>query len=72
MKINDNLRDICWSLNEQHLHYRGLRRRREREKGPQGMFEKAIAEKVRCQEEVSQTNKTIELANRLVRELEVS
>lgn len=35
-------------------------------------FEKAIAEKVRCQEEVNQTNKTIELANRLVRELEVS
>uniref|UniRef100_A0A4W2DC87 Dynein axonemal heavy chain 11 n=1 Tax=Bos indicus x Bos taurus TaxID=30522 RepID=A0A4W2DC87_BOBOX len=34
-------------------------------------FEKAIAEKVRCQEEVNQTNKTIELANRLVRELEV-
>ncbi|KAG5210204.1 hypothetical protein JEQ12_015398 [Ovis aries] len=28
-------------------------------------FEKAIAEKVRCQEEVNQTNKTIELANRL-------
>ncbi|KAB0376184.1 hypothetical protein FD755_012827 [Muntiacus reevesi] len=37
-----------------------------------GSFEKAIAEKVRCQEEVNQTNKTIELANRLVRELEVS
>ncbi|XP_048655651.1 dynein axonemal heavy chain 11 isoform X1 [Marmota marmota marmota] len=33
-------------------------------------FEKAIAEKVRCQEEVNQTNKTIELANRLVKELE--
>ncbi|XP_063095395.1 dynein axonemal heavy chain 11 isoform X2 [Cavia porcellus] len=33
-------------------------------------LEKAIAEKVRCQEEVNQTNKTIELANRLVRELE--
>ncbi|XP_075413447.1 dynein axonemal heavy chain 11 [Tenrec ecaudatus] len=33
-------------------------------------FEKAIAEKVRCQEEVNQTSKTIELANRLVRELE--
>ncbi|XP_023565616.1 dynein heavy chain 11, axonemal [Octodon degus] len=33
-------------------------------------FEKAIAEKVRCQEEVNQSNKTIELANRLVRELE--
>jgi dynein heavy chain len=35
-------------------------------------LEKAIAEKVRCQEEVNQTNKTIELANRLVKELEVS
>uniref|UniRef100_A0A8D1IYR5 Dynein axonemal heavy chain 11 n=1 Tax=Sus scrofa TaxID=9823 RepID=A0A8D1IYR5_PIG len=34
-------------------------------------FEKAIAEKVRCQEEVNQTNKTIKLANRLVKELEV-
>ena len=44
MKRNDNLRDLCWSLNDQHLHYRGLRRRREREKGPQGIFEKAIAE----------------------------
>ncbi|XP_051008480.1 dynein axonemal heavy chain 11 [Acomys russatus] len=33
-------------------------------------FEKATAEKVRCQEEVTQTNKTIELANRLVGELE--
>ncbi|XP_023606561.1 dynein heavy chain 11, axonemal, partial [Myotis lucifugus] len=33
-------------------------------------FEKAIAEKVRCQEEVNQTNKTIELANKLVKELE--
>ncbi|KAM4874879.1 dynein axonemal heavy chain 11 [Thomomys bottae] len=33
-------------------------------------FEKATAEKVRCQEEVNQTNKTIELANRLVKELE--
>uniref|UniRef100_A0A8C9AK17 Dynein axonemal heavy chain 11 n=1 Tax=Prolemur simus TaxID=1328070 RepID=A0A8C9AK17_PROSS len=33
-------------------------------------FEKAIAEKVRCQEEVNQTSKTIELANRLVKELE--
>uniref|UniRef100_A0A8C0HXD6 Dynein axonemal heavy chain 11 n=1 Tax=Balaenoptera musculus TaxID=9771 RepID=A0A8C0HXD6_BALMU len=33
-------------------------------------FEKAIAEKVRCQEEVNQTNRTIELANRLVKELE--
>ncbi|OBS72263.1 hypothetical protein A6R68_13157 [Neotoma lepida] len=28
-------------------------------------FEKATAEKVRCQEEVNQTNKTIDLANRL-------
>ncbi|KAG8139083.1 hypothetical protein E2320_001864 [Naja naja] len=35
-------------------------------------FEKAIAEKVRCQEEVSQTNKTIELANRLVKGLQKS
>uniref|UniRef100_A0A4X2K4X9 AAA+ ATPase domain-containing protein n=1 Tax=Vombatus ursinus TaxID=29139 RepID=A0A4X2K4X9_VOMUR len=33
-------------------------------------FEKAIAEKVRCQDQVNQTNKTIGLANRLVRELE--
>ncbi|XP_066096637.1 dynein axonemal heavy chain 11 isoform X2 [Saccopteryx bilineata] len=33
-------------------------------------FEKAIAEKVRCQEEVNQTNKTIQLANKLVKELE--
>ncbi|ETE63288.1 Dynein heavy chain 11, axonemal, partial [Ophiophagus hannah] len=33
-------------------------------------FEKATAEKVRCQEEVSQTNKTIELANRLVKGLQ--
>ncbi|KAM5302539.1 dynein axonemal heavy chain 11 isoform 2-T2 [Glossophaga mutica] len=33
-------------------------------------FEKAIAEKTRCQEEVNQTNKTIELANKLVKELE--
>uniref|UniRef100_A0A2K6TF76 Dynein axonemal heavy chain 11 n=1 Tax=Saimiri boliviensis boliviensis TaxID=39432 RepID=A0A2K6TF76_SAIBB len=33
-------------------------------------FEKAIAEKVRCQEEVNQTDKTIKLANRLVKELE--
>ncbi|XP_071071224.1 dynein axonemal heavy chain 11 [Dasypus novemcinctus] len=33
-------------------------------------FEKATAEKVRCQEEVNQTNKTIDLANRLVKELE--
>ncbi|XP_075803650.1 dynein axonemal heavy chain 11 [Microtus pennsylvanicus] len=33
-------------------------------------FEKATAEKVRCQEEVNQTNKTIDLANRLVNELE--
>lgn len=35
-------------------------------------FEKAIAEKARCQEEVNQTNKTIELANKLVKELEAS
>lgn len=35
-------------------------------------FEKAIAKKVQCQEEVNQTNKTIELANRLVKELEAS
>nr|XP_006007896.1 PREDICTED: dynein heavy chain 11, axonemal [Latimeria chalumnae] len=33
-------------------------------------FEKATAEKVRCQEEVNRTNKTIELANRLVKGLE--
>ncbi|XP_027272227.1 dynein heavy chain 11, axonemal isoform X2 [Cricetulus griseus] len=33
-------------------------------------FQKATAEKVRCQEEVNQTNKTIDLANRLVSELE--
>uniref|UniRef100_A0A8C5KUF0 Dynein axonemal heavy chain 11 n=1 Tax=Jaculus jaculus TaxID=51337 RepID=A0A8C5KUF0_JACJA len=33
-------------------------------------FEKATAEKVRCQDEVNQTNKTIDLANRLVGELE--
>ncbi|XP_029444925.1 dynein heavy chain 11, axonemal [Rhinatrema bivittatum] len=33
-------------------------------------FEKAIAEKVRCQEEVNRTNQTIELANRLVNGLE--
>eukprot|EP00072_Mus_musculus_P068674 XP_017170437.1 PREDICTED: dynein heavy chain 11, axonemal isoform X3 [Mus musculus] len=33
-------------------------------------FEKATAEKVRCQEEVNQTNKTIDLANKLVSELE--
>ncbi|XP_039198067.1 dynein heavy chain 11, axonemal isoform X1 [Crotalus tigris] len=33
-------------------------------------FEKATAEKVRCQEEVGQTNKTIELANRLVKGLQ--
>uniref|UniRef100_A0A8D2LWB0 Dynein axonemal heavy chain 11 n=1 Tax=Varanus komodoensis TaxID=61221 RepID=A0A8D2LWB0_VARKO len=33
-------------------------------------FEKATAEKVRCQEDVGQTNKTIELANRLVKGLE--
>ncbi|XP_069067570.1 dynein axonemal heavy chain 11 [Pleurodeles waltl] len=33
-------------------------------------YEKAIAEKVRCQEDVHQTNHTIELANRLVKGLE--
>ncbi|XP_058534261.1 dynein axonemal heavy chain 11 [Ochotona princeps] len=33
-------------------------------------FEKAIAEKVRSQEEVNQTNATIALANKLVKELE--
>ncbi|XP_062979874.1 dynein axonemal heavy chain 11 [Elgaria multicarinata webbii] len=33
-------------------------------------FEKATAEKLRCQEDVGQTNKTIELANRLVKGLE--
>lgn len=32
---------------------------------------KATAEKTRCQEEVNRTNKTIELANRLVKGLEV-
>jgi len=31
----------------------------------------ATAEKIRCQEEVNRTNKTIELANRLVKGLEV-
>lgn len=34
-------------------------------------FERATAEKIRCQEEVNRTNKTIELANRLVKGLEV-
>ncbi|KAM4689042.1 dynein axonemal heavy chain 11 [Discoglossus pictus] len=33
-------------------------------------FEKATAEKLRCQEEVNRTNTTIELANRLVKGLE--
>uniref|UniRef100_UPI00398F1A35 dynein axonemal heavy chain 11 n=1 Tax=Pristiophorus japonicus TaxID=55135 RepID=UPI00398F1A35 len=33
-------------------------------------FERAISEKVRCQDEVNRTNKTIELANRLVKGLE--
>ncbi|KAM9308794.1 LOW QUALITY PROTEIN: dynein axonemal heavy chain 11 [Gastrophryne carolinensis] len=33
-------------------------------------FEKATAEKIRCQEEVNRTNITIELANRLVKGLE--
>lgn len=35
-------------------------------------FERATAEKLRFQEEVNRTNKTIELANRLVKGLEVS
>lgn len=35
-------------------------------------FEKATSEKLRFQEEVNRTNKTIELANRLVKGLEVS
>lgn len=35
-------------------------------------FEKATAEKISCQEEVASTNQTIELANRLVKGLEVS
>ncbi|KYO17835.1 hypothetical protein Y1Q_0011502 [Alligator mississippiensis] len=35
------------------------------------LFERATAEKIRCQEEVNRTNKTIELANRLVKGLEV-
>ncbi|XP_060774018.1 dynein axonemal heavy chain 11 [Neoarius graeffei] len=33
-------------------------------------FEKATSEKLRCQEEVNRTNKTIQLANRLVKGLE--
>ncbi|GCB64021.1 hypothetical protein scyTo_0000226, partial [Scyliorhinus torazame] len=33
-------------------------------------FEKATAEKLRCQDEVNRTNRTIELANRLVKGLE--
>ncbi|KAM6210848.1 LOW QUALITY PROTEIN: dynein axonemal heavy chain 11 [Sarcoramphus papa] len=33
-------------------------------------LEKAVAEKVRCQDDVNQTNKTIELANRMVKGLE--
>lgn len=32
-------------------------------------FERATAEKIRCQEEVNRTNKAIELANRLVKGL---
>lgn len=35
-------------------------------------FQKATGEKIRCQEEVNHTNATIELANRLVKGLEVS
>lgn len=34
-------------------------------------FERATAEKLRFQEDVNRTNKTIELANRLVKGLEV-
>ncbi|CAM5089308.1 unnamed protein product [Natator depressus] len=34
-------------------------------------FQRATAEKIRCQEEVNRTNKTIELADRLVKGLEV-
>ncbi|XP_047669676.1 dynein axonemal heavy chain 11 [Tachysurus fulvidraco] len=34
------------------------------------VFEKATSEKLRCQEEVNRTNKTIQLANRLVKGLE--
>lgn len=35
-------------------------------------FERATAEKISCQEEVTRTNQTIELANRLVKGLEVN
>lgn len=35
-------------------------------------FERATAEKISCQEEVARTNQTIELANRLVKGLEVN
>lgn len=35
-------------------------------------FTKATAEKISCQEEVMSTNQTIELANRLVKGLEVN
>lgn len=34
-------------------------------------FEKATSEKLRCQDEVNHTNTTIQLANRLVKGLEV-
>lgn len=34
-------------------------------------FEKATSEKLRCQDEVNRTNTTIQLANRLVKGLEV-
>ena len=34
-------------------------------------FERATSEKLRCQDEVNRTNNTIELANRLVKGLEV-
>ena len=37
MKRNDNLRDLCWCITE-------VSEGEEREKGPQGIFEKAIAE----------------------------
>ncbi|KAJ8288109.1 hypothetical protein COCON_G00007680 [Conger conger] len=39
-------------------------------RGLTAQFEKAAVEKVRCQEEVTRTNRTIELANRLVKGLE--
>ncbi|KAG5856708.1 hypothetical protein ANANG_G00010770 [Anguilla anguilla] len=39
-------------------------------RGLTAQFEKAATEKVRCQEEVTRTNRTIQLANRLVKGLE--